>query len=272
VPFYSDATEWRMDTAFILLGILISVYCYRNLPIIDFRPYKTGNNIPDNMVIPEDAPDDEYETILVYEKGGVMKEFTAENFPWQDTTWKWVETKQNLIKKGYEPPIHDFTITTSEGFDITDQIIEDPGYSFLLIAYDLTKTNIRAFMEIDKLAGSCEDDNCSFYCLTSSTNEQIRDFQNEVMLNFDFYTTDEITLKTIIRSNPGLMLIKEGNIIGKWHYNNFYIFKESDRNYSSLILDSLRKDKEKLSVYLFIMSFILVISLNHLWITRNTGK
>ena len=272
VPFYSAVLEWKMTTVFILFGVLISVYCYRNLPIIDFRPYKTGNNIPENMMIPEDAPDDEYETFLVYQKGGVIKEFTAENYPWQDTTWKWVETKQKLIKKGYEPPIHDFTITTLDGFDITDQIIEDPRYSFLLIADDLTKTNIHAFKEINELAGLCKDADCSFYCLTSSTNEQIGDFNKKVMPDFDFYTTDEITLKTIIRSNPGLMLIKAGNIMGKWHYNNFHIFNGAGNNFSTLILDSLRKDKEKLSVYLFIISFFLVISLNHLWITRNKGK
>jgi uncharacterized membrane protein YphA (DoxX/SURF4 family) len=272
VPFYSADVEWRMTGAFVLLGILISVHCYRNLPIIDFRPYKTGANIPENMLIPEGAPEDEYETILVYEKDGIPKEFATNNFPWQDTTWKWVETKQKLIKKGYEPPIHNFTITTSEGYDITDHMLEDKDYSFLLIADDLTKTNVNAFGKIDKLAELCKNSNCSFYCLTSSTNEQIIEFKDEVNTDFDFYTTDEITLKTIIRSNPGLMLIREGNIIGKWHYNNFHIFNDPGNNFSSLVLDTLRKDKEKLLVWLFIVSFFLIICLNHMWLTARRGK
>lgn len=272
VPLYSADIEWRMTVVFILSGILISVYCYRNLPVMDFRPYKTGANIPENMVIPEDAPEDEYETTLVYEKDGALKEFTTGNFPWQDTTWKWVETKQTLIKKGYEPPIHDFTITTSEGYDITDLVLEDKDYSFLLIAYDLERTNVDAFRKINKLAGLCKNSNCSFYCLTSSTNEQISKFQDEVRPVFNFYTTDEITLKTIIRSNPGLMLIREGNIMGKWHYNNFHIFNEAGKNFSSLVLDTLRKDKERLLAWLFIAGFILVLSLNHMWLTGRRDK
>jgi len=264
-PFYSANIEWRMTLTFILSGVLISVYCYRNLPLLDFRPYKIGTNIPENIIIPDNAPIDEYKTILVYEKNGLKKEFNTEDFPWRDTTWKWVETRQILIKKGYEPPIHDFTIITADGYDITDQVISDPDYSFLLIADDLTKSNINAFKKINKIAESClNNNNCSFYCLTSSTNEEIRSFVDKAKINFDFYLTDEITLKTIIRSNPGLLLIKEGNILGKWHYNNFPAFNASEKNYSSFVLDLHRKDKETLIICLFMAVFFMILSAFHI--------
>ena len=272
-PFYSDNIEWRMTTAFILIGILISIYCYRNLPVIDFRPYKTGTNIPEKMIIPEDAQPDEYKTILTYEKNGIRKEFNSENYPWQDSIWKWVETRQILIKKGYEPPIHDFSITAINGDDITEQIISDPNYSFLLMAYDLTKTNINTFKEINRTAKSCmNSNNCSFYCLTSSTNEEINNFLNKVKVDFYIYTMDEIALKTIIRSNPGLMLLKEGNIIGKWHYNNFPDFNVTEQNYASYVLDLQRKDKERLSIYLSIVGFLMVLSVFHMIILKAKVK
>lgn len=264
IPFYPENVEWRMTFAFLLSGIVISIYCNRNLPVLDFRPYKIGTNIPENMKIPENTPVDEYETILVYEKNGIRKEFNTENFPWKDTTWKWVETRQVLIKKGYEPPIHDFTITAEDGYDITDIVVSDPNYSFLLIADDLAKSNINAFKKINKIAKSCINNNdCSFYCLTSSTNDEIKSFREKVRLDFDFYLTDEITLKTIIRSNPGLLLIKEGNIIGKWHYNNFPALNPLENNYTSFVLDSQRKDRNTLIICLFIAGFLLFISIFH---------
>ena len=273
IPFYAIQNEWRLTISFILIGLLIAVYCYRNLPLIDFRPYKIGTNIPEKMIIPEDAKPDEYKTIVVYEKNGIRKEFSPDNLPWQDTTWKWIETRQILISKGYEPPIHDFSIATLDGDDITDQVITDPGYSFLLIADDLAETNIDAFKTINKTAESCINNNsCSFYCLTSSTTEKINNIQDKLKINFEFYTTDEITLKTIIRSNPGLILLKEGTIIGKWHYNNFPAFNVSDQNFISYVLDLQRKDKEKLTVYLIAVSFILIVYVSHTLILKTEEK
>jgi hypothetical protein len=128
-------------------------------------------------------------------------------------------------------------------------------------------------MNVNKIAESClNNNNCSFYCLTSSTKEEIESFLDKVATNFDFYTTDEITLKTIIRSNPGLILIKEGNILGKWHYNNLPVFKVSGQNYTSFTLDLQRKNKEKLIIYLFIVSFIMILSVFHLMISKNSRE
>ena len=119
---------------------------------MDFRPYSTGTHIPDKMIDPRRMPADEYETVLVYEKDGVQKEFSAENYPWQDSTWVWKETRQKLVKKGYEPPIHDFLITSPDGFDITGDLLQDTGYTFLIVAYDLGKPNRKAFEMLNKAA------------------------------------------------------------------------------------------------------------------------
>lgn len=171
------------------------------------------------MIIPEDAPKAEYETILVYKKDGIEKKFTMENLP--DSTWEWVSTENIQKSEGYVPPIHDFTISTLLGNDITEIILNDNKFTFLLIAYDLNKTSTKNIEEINTLAQYAMESGVSnFICLTSSVESEIEKFKEETSAPYMFFNTDEITLKTIIRSNPGIVLLKKGTIIGKWHYNN----------------------------------------------------
>lgn len=202
----------------VIFGILLSVYCFNNLPIIDFRPYSVGTYIPEKMIIPEDAPKAQYETVLVYEKDGVQKEFDLQNLP--DSTWNWVETRNTLISEGYVPPIHDFTIETLDGNDITEVVLNDNKFTFLLVAYDITKANLSNMEHINNLAKMVMESGNNFICLTSSVQSDIKEFMVKTGSRFLFYNTDEITLKTIVRSNPGLVLLKKGKILGKWHYRN----------------------------------------------------
>lgn len=202
----------------VIFSILLSVYCVKNLPIIDFRPYSIGTYIPEKMIIPDDAPRAEYETTLVYEKDGIQKEFELENLP--DSTWEWVETRNNLISEGYIPPIHDFTIESLDGTDVTEIVLNDSKFTFLLIAYDLKKTSTKNMKEINELALHAKETGSNFICLTASVQSEIKEFIDKTNAPFQFYNTDEITLKTIVRSNPGLVLIRKGRILGKWHHRN----------------------------------------------------
>ncbi len=263
-PIYSEASEWRLTAIFVLAGIIISVYCLRNLPVMDFRPYSTGTYIPDKMVIPEGMPLDEYETVLIYQKNGVTKEFTLDNYPWQDSTWKWVETKQKLIKKGYKPPIHDFTIVSDQGTDITENLLSDTAYSFLIIAYDLNKTNQKAFQKINKIAEQGQKMGFCFYLITSSTKEEISSFKSKVNPPYEIFTADGITLKTIIRANPGIVLLHKGTILAQWHHRNFNIQSFPDHNLDALILTRYRKTIEYLRVALTALIILLVIAGFHI--------
>ena len=264
IPLYPKTTEWIVTGAFFLFGISLSSYCYMNLPVIDFRPYKVGTSIPEKMVIPPGMPTDEYETILVYEKNGVKEEFNMKNFPWQDSTWHWVETKQKLIKKGYTPPIHDFTITSLDENDITSEVLSDPGYSFLLVSPELGDANTNALIEADSIAKTCKNKGYNFYCLTSSTMKDITRTQNKLKPEFSIYLTDNITLKTIVRSNPGLVLIKDGVILGKWSYKNFPTKKMLQKDFLQMVLDSYRHRWEKLRIISIFGLFFLAISLFHI--------
>jgi uncharacterized membrane protein YphA (DoxX/SURF4 family) len=199
----------------VLFILDVSFHCYLNLPVLDFRPYKIGNNINELMEIPPDAEPDVYETTLIYEKEGVQQKFTIENYP-RDAGWTYVETINTLVKKGYEPPIHDFTITNEDGDDITGEILSDKRYTFLLIAHKLEDADDSHIDKINEMYDYARQHGYCFLCLTSSLPPQIKEWKESTGAEYPFYTTDDITLKTIIRSNPGLVLIKDAVIINKW--------------------------------------------------------
>ena len=194
----------------------VSFYCYAHLPILDFRPYKIGADIPELMTVPEDAEPSVFETVLIYSKDGKEQEFTLENYPKDDAGWTFVDSRSKLIKKGYEPPIHDFTITTDEGDDITDEVLENPSYTFLLIAHKFEKADDANVDKINEIYDFSRTFGYDFYALTSSLEEEVQEWKENTGAEYPVCTMDDITLKTIVRSNPGLLLIKSGVIINKW--------------------------------------------------------
>ena len=212
------AKKWqKWICAFSCIFILgFSFYCYTFLPVLDFRPYKIGNNILELSAIPDDAESDVYETTLVYEKNGVKQKFSLNDYPKGDPEWKFVETTNTLIKKGYEPPIHYFIITTEDGEEITDVVLADTSYTFLLIAHKLTQAKDSHCERINWIFDYAAENNYRFLCLTASTSNEIEEWKSNTGAEYPFCITDGTTLKTIIRSNPGLVLLKDAKVIGKW--------------------------------------------------------
>jgi hypothetical protein len=175
------------------------------------------------MKTPEDAAKEVYENTFYYKNKntGEVEKFTEENYPWQDTVnWVYDNMESKLVQEGYKPPIHDFMIQSADGDDVKDFFIHDENYVFMLIAYDLDKSSRKTQEEINNLAYWAQENGYSFICITSSLIDQSIAFAEETGAPYEFFTCDEITLKTIIRSNPGLILIKNGDILGKWHYND----------------------------------------------------
>ncbi len=212
-----------------LNGIMIVAFAYlinysfNHLPVIDFRPYKIGTNIPEAMAIPENAARDIYKNTFVYKNKntGEEKDFTEENYPWKDSlNWQFVSMDSKLIRKGYEPPIHNFIIESADGEDVKDFYLYDKGYTFILVVYNQDKVDPAAMPAIKKLAEYAINHNMNFIGLTSAIQEKTEQFKEKNGLSFDFFNGDEITLKTMIRSNPGLILLKNGTILGKWHYHD----------------------------------------------------
>ncbi|MDY2893539.1 MAG: triose-phosphate isomerase [Prevotella sp.] len=216
--FISRTNQWIVRYYTITYIVVTSVYCLYTLPIFDFRPYRIGTNIKQGMEIPEGAEQPEFESTFILRKNGVTREFTLDNYP--DSTWEYVDTKTVQTKKGYEPPIHDFAITTNDtGEDITEQVLTKKGYTFLLVSPRLVVADDSNFGDIDQIYEYAEENGVDFFCLTASTNEDIERWRDLTGAEYTFCNADETTLKTMIRSNPGLILLKDGTIIGKWSHN-----------------------------------------------------
>ena len=217
-PWLSNWGAWVVTLLPILISFAISIYCYNLLPILDFRPYKKGNNIIEGMQIPEDDPLDKYETTFFYEKDGIEQAFTLDNYPAEDSTWTFVRQESKLIEQGYVPPIHDFSIVTEDG-DITDLILEDAGYTLLVISHKVEKASTKNIKCVKSTITNAKKAGANVIWLTSSFSDEIEEFKTQYGIEDTFGATDDITLKTIVRSNPGLVLIKDATVIEKWHHN-----------------------------------------------------
>lgn len=213
---FNPLKEWILITVTALFFAGFCLLNLRYLPLIDFLPYKTGVDIAESMKIPEGAPADKYETTFIYEKDGVREEFTLENYPGEDTTWKFIDQKSVLIKKGFVPPVHDFIITDSAGSDITGQILADKGYTLLLISKKLEEAEHTRLEKGFATGKYCNSNGIAFHVVTASTGDEVSRFRN----GSSFCSADETTLKTMVRSNPGYLLISNGKIAGKWSWAN----------------------------------------------------
>lgn len=262
---FSERTDWLISICAGAFSILLSLYCYVNLPIIDFRPYKNGTNIIESMEVPEGAEEDEFETILIYEKDGQQQEFSLENYPKNDSSWTFVDSQHKLIKKGYEPPIHDFSLEHPDDGDITDDVLQNEGYTFLLVCYRVEKASTNKRKEINNIYEFAKENGYGFYCMTATglETEEMREFKTEMEWGKDgegypFVNTDEITLKTIVRSNPGLVLIKNGVVINKWSNKNMPTFTEPLENSPR---GQVQKANEWQVVFKSLMAFLATLAL-----------
>ncbi len=213
----SRSNQWIVLNYATLFIIFIAGYSLYDLPMFDFRPYHVGANIKQGMEIPEGATMPKFETTFILEKDGQQQEFTADNYP--DSTWTFVDSKTVQTEKGYVPPIHDFSMVTEEGEDITDMVLSREGYTFLLVSPHLENADDGELDQINQVYEFCQEHGYSFYCLTASTEQAVQFWMDITGAEYPFCAADEITLKTMIRSNPGLMLLKQGTVIRKWSHN-----------------------------------------------------
>jgi uncharacterized membrane protein YphA (DoxX/SURF4 family) len=204
------------------------IYTYNYLPVIDFRAYAIGKNIPEQTKgIPDEV---KFYYTLKDKKTGEVKEFDHWPEKW-DSLYDYVSPRTEILKKGVDPKIKDFSISDINGSDYTQDIIENPEYNFILVCYDLDKTNKAVFGKINDFAALCKQDNVTFVVLTASTKEAIEKFKAEVKTNVDFYNSDGTVLKTMIRANPGLMMLKGGTVMDMWHYHSFPAYNDVKEKY-----------------------------------------
>ena len=188
-----------------LLALVIAILAISYLPFKDFRAYKIGTHIPSAMQASEPL---QYKYIL--EKDGKKEEFTS--YP-TDPAYKFVEMV--VMNPEAQPKITDFSIWNDEG-DFTDKVSE--GKKLLIIMYDVDKAK-KKFEDINKLVAECEKNGITPWVLTASGADKIEKLRHEVQLAAPYYYADGTVLKTMIRSNPGIMFMDNGTVKGKWHVN-----------------------------------------------------
>ena len=199
----------------LIASTLFGLYCYHFLPVKDFRPYKIGNNIPELMVVPEGAPVDEYDIIWTYKVNGEDKEFRNEDAPWDIEGAEYVSRDEVLIKEGYKPPIHDFTISDLEDNEYTDDFL-NADYALFIITHKVDKARTESFEDINRLATWAEENGFRVAGLAASPPLDIKAYSEVRNTPYEVYISDATTLKTIIRSNPGIVMLKKGTVVGKW--------------------------------------------------------
>lgn len=215
-------------TAIASLGI--GVYTVNYLPFIDFLPYKIGNNLPALMVLPEGKEADVFEQLYTMKnkKTGETKQVNDKVYMadklWEDESWEIIgEPESKLVKKGYDIPIPDLLITDADGADHTQEIIANPYYNIIIVAKDLSTTNIDAIQKINQTVTQMTKDynGLRVVLLTASASKDAQYLSDKMQLIAEIYYADLIPLKSMVRANPGVILLKGGNVMGKWHYNNF---------------------------------------------------
>ena len=273
--FISERNQWTISLYSIVFGLILACVSLYRLPVFDFRPYHVGADLKAAMEIPEGLEGPVYETTFVMEKDGVREEFALEDYP--DDTWTFIESKTKMVSEGFIPEIHDFSIIlTPEGEDITMNVLADTSYTFLLIAPHLEEADDSNVDRINELYDYCVEHQYAFYCLTASGDEMIETWKEFEGADYPFAIADDITLKTIVRSNPGLVLLKNGVVYNKWSCNTLPTSDQLNDPLEQSLMGRLQLDSRlmvTLRVLLwFLIPLLLVVFADRIWVGSKLYK
>ncbi len=238
-PLFAAKTGTSLLVAFVVLTVGFGLYTYNFLPVIDFLPYKIGANIPGEMSIPPGAQPDQYEVIftLKNKKTGESKKMSNTEYMstkiWKDNNWEVKGTSDGrLIKEGFTPKIRDLTINDAQGTDYTKELLANPFYNLIIVAYNLDETDTAAMERLNALAINLQQNyNTRTVMLTSNSAESAGAFAKQHRLVFEIFYGDEVPLKSMVRANPGILLMKGGTVINKWHYHSIPNYDELSKQY-----------------------------------------
>lgn len=223
----------------LIFSLMFSQYTYSRLPILDFLPYKVGANIPELMRIPPGAKPDEYSIVYNLKNKATGEEKTMNDKDylkteiWKDENWEIVGTPESkLVKKGYEAKIKDLLITDASGTDYTRELIENPYYTLLVVAYDLTAADEEGMGKMNAIAlNAAEQFNIRTVLLTSTSAQNADAYSKKMKLFMEVFYADAVPLKSMVRASPGVLLLKNGVIVNKWHYNSVPSFDDLSKTY-----------------------------------------
>jgi len=221
-PFIATTGQWMIAGFFAIFFAGFSYRCYSHLPAVDFTEWKVGHKL-----YPVNPKPVKYYLKYRNKKSGEEKEYLSPDYPYSDSLWM---ANWEFVSQRVEDPNayygKSLIITDTTGNNVTESIIRNPGYQLIVNSYDLSKADTASFAKLNDFCAKAYADNIPTAVLVSAENSRIKKFITENKLQLGFYTTDDIVLKTIVRSNPGLLLMKDGVILKKWHHNDFPGYEE----------------------------------------------
>ncbi|MFT5230263.1 MAG: putative membrane protein YphA (DoxX/SURF4 family) [Planctomycetota bacterium] len=215
--FFTKMTRTIIVFISFVLCLLLGYHVLMHLPVVDFRAYEIGKSVKEGMAYPEDAPKPIFDYNWKFDVNGEAQIVTTQgDYPQIDG--KFVEVETIEVQAGYEPPVHDFTMER-DGEDYTEALLNDPNL-LVVIAYSLDNTELNGYVAIKEVTDRAIAKNYKVIGMSASSREETEKLKNRHGLNFDFYFCDMTTLKTIVRSNPGLVMLENGTITQKLHFND----------------------------------------------------
>lgn len=221
-----------------VLSLGFGIYTSSYLPVVDFLPYKVGNHLPSLMKMPPGAEPDVYKIVytLKNKETGELREMDDKEYLaskiWEDPQWEYVEASAPiLVKKGYTPPIHDLRISDANGMEFTEELLNNPFYNLVIVMYDLKKTHRAAQEELNALVSKAQEYNIRTAGLTAASSRAVDQFIAETGALYEVFYCDATPLKSMVRSNPGLLLLKDGTVIGKWPFRDLPSPEELEKRY-----------------------------------------
>jgi len=227
-PLFVAKTADQLLIAATIVSIGLGLYTYNFLPVIDFLPYKVGANIPDEMKVPSGAKPDEYEITyhLKNKKTGETKVMNNTEYLgsgiWKDNNWETVGSGESrFVKKGFTPKIQDLSIHDAQGTDYTKELLSNPFNNVIIAAYDLREADEDAIGRLNALAINLSQNyNTRTILLTSSSAQFSQAYSKQHHLVCEIFYVDDVPLKEMVRANPGILLLKNGTVLNKWHYHS----------------------------------------------------
>lgn len=250
-PLFLPPLRWLVALFSFLFSVGISQYGLSYTPILDFRPFKKGTNIPEAM----QGSGSEATYVLVYEKDGQQQEFTLDNYPAEDSTWTFVETKTIQAPDAQEPLIKDFFLTSDSGEDITNEILENPDYTFLLISPDWSTADDNYIDKINETFDFARDKGYSFYAVSVNDPQKEHEWVEGTGAEYPFLYSDATILETVIRPNPGMVLIKDGTIVWKKNTGHLLDIDQLEAEIATVDQEGVKKSNDQMIILLIFCLF-----------------
>jgi uncharacterized membrane protein YphA (DoxX/SURF4 family) len=221
--------EWAAAIWIAVLSLVFTWYAYAHLPFRDYRPYAEGNSIKEQKAMGKPPVNQTFVSYRNKTTGEVTEYDSSKPYPWDDPNMENVPNSTRVveIEAGIASPVQDFVLTNRDGYEATDDIVNEAGPVLLVMMYNVKKTPTDLIPAIAKLTADASAQGWYVYGVSASPWEDIEEVRHANQLAFEFLQADEKVIKTTIRANPGIMLLQDGTVRGLWHGNDTPVFEEA---------------------------------------------